>query len=178
MTKTRFAVLGAMCAVLFAVFAVFSTENADATLPSTHTNQRWVKLRSYAYTDLQTDGGTKTITLPKVGAQWGDGFVIEETLIKERTQFVHTNNDGGAQTLTLDIGKGGALESYAKDVSLKQASGTVTLGSGTTSVKPRIYESDGVQPVITVTSGNVVDQLSRISAGALDVYVLVSNVPQ
>lgn len=177
MTKTRLFVFGATCAALFAVFAAFSTEDADA-LPPTHTNQRWLKLASYAYTDLSTDGGTKTITLPKVGSQWGAGFVIEETLVKERTQFVHTNNDGGAQTLTLDIGKGGALERLAKDVSLKSASGTVTLGSGTTSVKPRNYEASGVQPVITLVSGDVADHLSRMSAGALDVYILVSNVPQ
>lgn len=178
MTKTRLFVFGATCAALFAVFATFSTEDVDAALPAVHTNQRWVKLGSYNYTDIQTDGGTKTITVEKIPAQFGTGLVIEEMLVKERTQFVHTDNDGGAQTLTLDVGRSGALERHAKDVSLKSASGTITLGSGTTSVKPRNYEASGVAPIITIVSGDTADHLGRISAGALDVYALVTNIPQ
>jgi hypothetical protein len=174
----KFLVFALGTLAVFGVVSVFSAGDAEANLPATHTNQRWLKLASLGATDVQSDGGTKTITLPAIAAQNGVGMVFSETLIKERTAFVHTNNDGGAQTLVLDVGKSGALERFAKDVSLKQTAGTVTLGSGTTSVKPRNYEANGVAPVITLTSGDQADALSRVTAGRVDIYVLVENAPR
>lgn len=175
--KTAFAVV--MCgALVVGVAAILDGGSAEAqtAIAVTHTNQRWLRVGTITAASVQTDGGTKTITLPALPSSL-TGLVVSDVMINEKTQFVHTNNDGGAQTLTLDIGKSGALERYMKDVSLKQSNGTRTLGSGTTSVKPRNFELAGVVPVVTIVSGDLVDQLSRVSAGAADVYFLVEDAP-
>ena len=177
---TRAAFAAVMCgAVLAGVASILDAGSAEAqtAIAVTHTNQRWLRVGTITAASVQTDGGIQTITLPKLPSSLS-GLVVSEVMINEKTQFVHTNNDGGTQTLTLDVGKTAALERYAKDVSLKSADGTRTLGSGTTSVKPRNFELAGaVAPIVTITSGNVADQLSRVSAGAADIYFLVEDAP-
>lgn len=175
--KTALAVFVAG-AVIAGVTAAFDGGNAEAqtAIAVTHTNQRWLRVGTLTAASIQTDGGTKTVTLPALPSSM-TGLVVSDVMLNEKTQFVHTNSDGGAQTLTLDIGKSGALERYMKDVSLKQASGTRTLGSGTTSVKPRNFELAGTVPVVTIVSGDLADQLTRVSSGAADVYFLVEDAP-
>lgn len=175
--KAAFAVI--MCGALAAgVVAIFDGGSAEAqtAIAVTHTNQRWLRVGTLTTANVQTDGGTKTISLPALPSSL-TGLVVSDVMLNEKTQFVHTNNDGGTQTLTLDIGKSGALERYMKDVSLKQTSGTRTLGSGTTSVKPRNFELAGTVPIVTIVSGDLADHLGRVSSGAADVYFLVEDAP-
>jgi hypothetical protein len=179
MNMTRILSVALVTGALFlGVASLFSTSDAEAqsALPAVSTNARWVRMTTLTPSNVRTDGGTRTITLADIPAPL-TGVTVADVLVHEKTAFVHTNNDGGAQTLVMDIGKSGALERYAKDVSLMQTDGTRTLGSGTTNVKPRNFELAGTNPVITIVSGNVVDQLSRVTAGNADVYFLVENAP-
>jgi hypothetical protein len=135
-------------------------------------NMRWVRLSTIAFNDalLSIANTVASITIDPFQVGMGNNVLIHETLVAERIQFA-----GNAGTLLLDVGKSGSTEIYAKDVALKSASGTRTLGSGTTSVKPRIIELNGIQVLLTFTSSS--GNLSTLSAGAVDVYALVSNVP-
>ncbi len=136
-----------------------------------HPSPRWQKVRTIKFDDVDVDiaNTAATLTLTPLASETSH-LIIEETLVVERTQFA-----GNAGTLVLDVGKSGSLEIYAKDVSLKSASGTRTLGSGTTSVKPRIIEANGLPIVLTLTSGS--GNLSTLSAGEADIYVLWAPAP-
>jgi hypothetical protein len=132
---------------------------------------RWTKVRTIKFDDADVDVAATTATLTAVPLNPGTShLIVEETLVVVRTQFA-----GNAGTAQLDVGKSGSLEIYAKDVDLKSASGTRVLGSGTTSVKPRIVEANGLPVVLTVISGS--GNLSTLSAGEADVYVLWGPAP-
>lgn len=136
-----------------------------------HPSPRWQKVRTIKFDDADVAIANTTATLTAVPlSSETSHLIIEETLVVVRTQFA-----GNAGTAQLDVGKSGSLEIYAKDVDLKSASGTRVLGSGTTSVKPRIVESNGLPVVLTVISGS--GNLSTLSAGAADVYVLWAPAP-
>ena len=138
-------------------------------------NARWEKVRTVLWNDadvaIANTTATLTLTPLQIGGASGANILIHETLVYERIQMA-----GNAGTLVADIGKSGSLEIYAKDVSLKAASGTKTLGSGTTSVKPRIIEANGLPVVITLVSGS--GNLSTLTSGAVDVWMLISRTPR
>ena len=168
----RLLLFGLVAGLLGLGVATLSTSPVDAAATPTYSSQqRWVQIAVLDVSDMRTDGGTKTLTFEPLGSAM-TGLTQTELMVNEATQV--RLDDGGATAIVLDVGKAGALERYAKDVSLKSASGTRTLGSGTTSVKPRNFELAGVVPVATITSSV---PLSRIIAGKVEIYALVENAP-
>ena len=140
----------------------------------TDLNARWVKIATVKYDDAAyaLAATTATIDCPALLPPANDTDVmILETLVHERIQFAIA-----ASTLALDIGTAGTLEELAKDVALESASGTDTLGSATTSVKPRLIRAKGYVPRLTFTSSS--GNLSTTTAGAVDIYVLVGAAPR
>ena len=136
-----------------------------------HADAVWVKVRTIEFDDADVAIANTTATLTCDPIQCGAAALMQtEVLVVERIQFA-----GNAGTLVLDVGKSGATEKYAKDVSLKATSGTRTLGSGTTSVKPANAESNGLPVVLTLTSGS--GDLDTLTAGAADIYVRYEPLP-
>ncbi len=135
-------------------------------------NTRALRLRTIKFNDadVAVAAVSATITLEPIQIGMGTNLLVHETLVHERTTFA-----GNAGTLLLDIGKSGSTEIYAKDVGLKGSTGANTLGSGTTSVKPRIIEANGLPVVLTLTSSS--GNLSTLSAGEADIFLIVSNLP-
>lgn len=140
----------------------------------TDLNARWIKLRTVKFDDADFAVAATTATIDTgalVAPAMGTDVMILDVLIHERTQFAIA-----ASTLALDIGTAGTLEELAKDVALESASGTDTLGSATTSVKPRLIKGAGYVPRLTFTSSS--GDLSTTSAGAVDIYALVGAAPR
>lgn len=169
---SRLLMFGLFAGLLGLAFATLNPTPVDAAATPTYSSQqRWVQVAVLDVSDLRTDGGTKTLTFEPLGSAL-TGLTQTELMVHEATAVAL--DDGGATAIVLDVGKSGALERYAKDVSLKQTAGTRTLGSGTTSVKPRNFELAGVVPVATITSAV---PLSRIITGKVEIYALVENAP-
>lgn len=139
----------------------------------TDLNARWIKIATVKFDDAAFATAATTATIdcaPLVAPANGTDVIILETLVHERTQFAIA-----ASTLALDIGTAGTLEELAKDVALESASGTDTLGSATTSVKPRLIRAKGYTPRLTFTSSS--GNLDTTTAGAVDIFVLVGAAP-
>lgn len=142
-----------------------------ALLKTVSANQQWRLVRTVVFNDadLALAAVTATITLEPLSVG-STNLIQEEVIVHERITFA-----GNAGTLLLDIGKNGSTEIYAKDVALKAATGTNTLGSSTTSVKPRIIEANGLPVVLTFTSSS--GNLSTLSAGAVDIWMRYGPTP-
>lgn len=84
-----------------------------------------------------TSALTYTMDVPSLVT--GAAVETQDILVKVTTKF---SIDGG--TALLDVGISGATEQFAKDVSVISTAGTRVLGSATTSVKPRLVDSNAV----------------------------------
>jgi hypothetical protein len=159
------AVLTMLCAF------TLSPQSADAA-----GNTQWKLLRvlNYNDADVAVAAVTATITVPL--AISGGLTEIEDFAIDVPTAFAWAADAGNQSTLLCDIGKSGSLEKYTKDLSIKTATtASPTLGSETTSVKPRHIEPRGTPVVITLTSN--VANLSLLTAGQARIWVKVGAGP-
>ena len=157
-------VLTLMCAVML------TPKSADAS------ETRWKLLRvlNYNDADVAVAAVTATITVPL--AISGGLTEIEDFAIDVPTAFAWAADAGNQSTLLADIGKSGSTEKYTKDLSIKTATtASPTLGSETTSVKPRHIEPRGTPVVITLTSN--VANLSLLTAGQARIWVKVGAGP-
>ena len=140
---------------------------------ATDLNAQWVKVRTLTHADADVDIANTVASIscaPLTAPSNNTHVVILDSLIRERIQMA-----GNAGTLVLDIGVSGTTEEIAKDVSLKATSGTNTLGSATTSVKPRLIRPKGYIPLLTLTSSS--GNLSTLTAGEVDIFLLVGAAP-
>lgn len=123
----------------------------------------WVKVgNALSYTTFQTAGTTKSNTLFSLLA----GGVIHAVKIKHSTSFT----GGAIATMTMSVGIAGTNDKYASAYDVFQAvSGTAFELSGSLGT-----ESHTAATNITITATSTVANLSALTAGAVDVWALLS----
>lgn len=164
-TMLKSLILAAVCAV------TMSPQSADA---AGSTQWKLLRVLNYNDADVAVAAVTATITVPL--AISGGLTEIEDFAIDVPTAFAWAADAGNQSTLLCDIGKSGSTEKYTKDLSIKTATtASPTLGSETTSVKPRHIEPRGTPVVITLTSN--VANLSLLTAGQARIWVKVGAGP-
>lgn len=127
---------------------------------------QWVKVASaLSHTAFQTAAATNTITLFTLAI----AGVIHATKIKQSASFT----GGAIATYTLSIGIGGNLTKYGSAFDVFQApSNTAFQVSAVTG-----SENHGATTPIVITATSTGANLSASTAGAVDVWVLLSRAP-
>lgn len=135
-------------------------------------NPQWIKIKSFTHATVDAVAATSgTLACDPIQSKGGGSLIVHDCMAVVRTVF------DGAGTVLLDVGRvsGTLPERYMKDQSIKAATGRFLGSSDTTNVKPRVTDSNGFEPYITITSGS--GNLSTFTTGECDVYLLVSAAP-
>jgi hypothetical protein len=168
-----------LCALGISLGAWIAKEEKSASADGTN----WKLIKIIKASDWRgTDGGqTETITAT-ANISGGTVLEVEDVLVKVDTAFVFAqlpdggtgSIDAGGDDVFLDVGYSGATEAFAKDVNLK-ATGR-TIGSGTTSVKPRVIVTKPL--TVHMTYSGETDQLlmKHLTAGQARVFIKAGSI--